>query len=105
MKRLFVILLFSMVATNAFADCKLTMRVTEYPPQYFQDENGKWSGIAVELGTALAKEAGCQIIYKSMKWSTALISLKKGGLDLLLNLSYTEEREKFINFIGPARYE
>ena len=61
--------------------------------------------MAVELGTALAKESGCQIIYKSMKWSTAVRSLEKGGLDLLLNLSYTEEREKFASFIGPARDE
>lgn len=101
----FSLLILGLAAINALADCQLRMRVADYPPQYFRDENGKWRGMAVELGTALLKEAGCKIVFLPLPWKRALYDMKNGEVDMMLNMSYSEEREQYIDFIGPARDE
>jgi polar amino acid transport system substrate-binding protein len=97
--------IFCLITVNAFADCQLKMRVVDYPPQYFKDENGKWRGMAIELGTALLKEANCKVIFSELPWRRSLEFMMEGKVDMMLNMSYSEEREKYINFIGPARDE
>ncbi len=89
---------------NAFADCELRIRVTNYPPHYYKD-NGQWRGMAVELAETLLNEANCKSTYTIQPWKRALISMKQGKLDMQLNLSITEERKGFIHFIGPQRDE
>ena len=81
----------------------LRIRVAEYPPQYYRDASGNWTGIDVELGRALAEAAGLSVEFLELPWSRALESMKKGTLDLMMNLSRTPEREKFMHFIGPER--
>jgi len=101
------VLIFSyiLIAFNAFADCTLLVRVTDYIPQYYQDDSGKWKGISIELLEALLNEANCKPIYKKTPWKRALSQLKYGKLDMMLNLSMTDERKEFLYFIGPQRDE
>ncbi|MDM8516234.1 transporter substrate-binding domain-containing protein [Desulfobacterales bacterium HSG16] len=106
MKKITVIvfMLAAHILTDGFA-CDLTVRVPDrgsYPPFFIQNENnGKWSGLSIELVEALLKEAGCTPSYKPLPFKRALLYLGTGEIDIVLNLSIKKEREKYTNFIGP----
>lgn len=89
---------------TAESACELSIRVPEdntYPPFFEQDENGKWGGLSIELVEALLQEAGCTPIYKALPFLRAIEYMKNGIIDMMLNMTITEKRQKFINFIGP----
>ncbi len=81
----------------------LTLRVSDFPPQYYLDEYDNWRGLDVELGKALVEEAGYVAEFVELPWSRALESIKEGRIDIMMNLSITPEREEFLNFLGPER--
>lgn len=85
----------------SYGECVLKVRVTDFRPQYYQDAQGKWQGVAVEIAQALFKEADCRIDFVTMPWKRALYLLEYGGLDVLLNMSWTQEREVYTDYIGP----
>jgi len=89
-------------ALPVHASEKLRVRVTEFAPNYFM-QGGHWSGLDVELAEALAREAGLTVEFLDLPWSRALDYIKKGKLDMMMNLSRTPDRETFMNFIGPER--
>jgi len=82
---------------------KIKLRVIEFPPFYYQDENGQWTGLEVELAEALLKEAGLKAEYVSLPWSRALKSMEVGEAELMMNLVKTSDREEYMHFIGPER--
>ncbi len=82
---------------------KIKLRVIEFPPFYYQDENGQWTGLEVELAEALLKEAGLKPEYVPLPWSRALKSMEVGEAELMMNLVKTPEREEYMHFIGPER--
>ena len=85
--------------------CSVSLRVTEFKPQYYQVSEKEWAGLAVELTKELVKEAGCSLIYKPLPWKRALEYGQEGKVDLVANFSITPERKQFFNFIGPMRDE
>ena len=104
MKRIAVIAIMLVFCTVSIGfACELTVRVTEqsYPPFFMKDKSGKWSGLSIELVEALLQEAGCKATYKPLPFKRALMYLKQGKTDMMLNLTATEERKFFIHFIGP----
>ncbi len=109
MKPLLLYLLSTLLAVGtlcrvSYADeATIRIRVTKFPPQYYQDASGAWTGLDVELGRALVQAAGLKPEFVELPWSRALSELKDGGLDMMMNVSITPEREEYINFIGPER--
>ena len=99
-----VILCFA--AVDIYADCQVKIRVvSDESPEYYQDEQGNWQGMAIELAKVLMNEAKCEPIFINIPWKRALLQMEEGELDLMLNLSITEERKKSMYFIGPQRDE
>ncbi len=86
------------IAPNALRIC-----VSNFPPLYYKDEKGLWTGLEVELVTAIVKKAGLEVVYKDVPWSRALYEMRRGNLDLMSNLSMTAERSEYMNWIGPVR--
>ncbi len=104
MKKIGIIaILFVSWAVNAASACELTVRVNEtpYPPFFMEGENGKQTGLSIELAEALLQEAGCKPLYKPLPWKRALTYLQTGDVQVMLNMTPTEERKTFTNFIGP----
>ena len=99
MKNLVVSLL--LLSSVSYGECLLSVRVSDFKPQYYQDEKGRWRGVAVELTQALFKEANCRIKFVKTPWKRGLHLLEYGGIDVVLNMSFTKEREVFTHFIGP----
>lgn len=96
-----ILVIYSTLRANP---CKITIRIPEtntYPPFFMYDANGKMTGLAIELAEALLKEAGCSPVYISLPFARSLKYLESGQLNLMLNLSITEERKAYIKYIGP----
>ncbi|MEW5721985.1 MAG: transporter substrate-binding domain-containing protein [Thermodesulfobacteriota bacterium] len=89
--------------TAAWAQEVIRVRVTHFPPQYFQDQAGEWTGLDVELARALVVEAGYTPRFISRPWSRALKEMESGELHLMMNLSQTTERSVYLDWIGPER--
>lgn len=100
-----VSLLFTLSASGAAKDSRSTIvvRVADYPPQYYQDETGQWTGLDVELARALVLEAGFTPEFIAAPWGRALEEMKLGHLQLMTTLSKTPERSTFMHWIGPER--
>ncbi|MEZ4524501.1 MAG: transporter substrate-binding domain-containing protein [Desulfobacterales bacterium] len=100
---LFVIMAFFLLAGNGFSH-EITVRVPEgntYPPFFLQNEKGEWGGLSIELTQALLAEAGYTPVYKAVPFGRAITYMQEGKIDMMLNMTITEERKSFMNFIGP----
>ncbi|MGE0085558.1 MAG: substrate-binding periplasmic protein [Desulfococcaceae bacterium] len=100
---LFIVMTVFLLVSSGFAG-ELTVRVPEgntYPPFFMQDEKGKWEGLSIELVEAMLKEAGYTPIYEALPFARAINHLQEGKTDIMLNMTITEERKSFMNFIGP----
>ncbi|WP_163833839.1 substrate-binding periplasmic protein [Spartinivicinus ruber] len=93
------------IALQSFANCQLKVRVADFPPQYYQNEMGQWQGMSIELTEVLFNEVSCTPVYIKSPWKRSFILLKSGKLDMMTNLSITEDRKAFLHFIGPQRDE
>ena len=96
-------LLFLMLAGTGLT-CEIRIRVPEgntYVPFYIQDAAGTWGGLSIEMNEALLKEAGCTPVYLSLPFARALQYLQSGEIDMMPNMSITEDRKAFLHFIGP----
>jgi len=83
---------------------EVTVRVPDgdtYHPFFTQDEKGTWGGLSIELVEALLKESGDTPVYKPLPFARALTYMQEGKIDIMLNMTITEERKSFMNFIGP----
>lgn len=106
-KRMSVFLLITMIfmilsvpfAANAQKDAKKVVRVGWHEPPYFiTDENGRQSGYSYEYQRKLAAYTGWEYEYVEGSWAELMVKLKKGEIDLMSDISYTEERTKYMLF-------
>ena len=72
-----------------------TIRVGWHEAPYFIiDENGRRSGYSYEYQWKVAAYTGWDYEYVEGSWSDLLQMLKNGEIDMMSNISYTEERAK-----------
>jgi PAS domain S-box-containing protein len=75
-----------------------TIRVGIYqnPPKVFWNGRGKPQGIFVDIMNQIARNEGWMVEYAPGTWSQNLERLEKGELDLVLDVTYSQDRaEKF----------
>ena len=86
-----------------------TLRLGVIPnrPPYFWLENGKWVGFSTQMGEDLA-EALAKMMNKPIKiefvetnFTPIILDLQADNLDIFFGLSYSEQREKAVNLVGP----
>ncbi|RDJ20107.1 hypothetical protein DWF00_16470 [Bosea caraganae] len=76
-------------------------------PPYFWQENGEWIGFSAEMGRDVAK-ALSKALNKEIKvdfvitsWTTVVLDLQADKIDTFFGLSYSDERKKVLNLVGP----
>lgn len=67
-------------------------------PYNYSDKNGRRSGYSYEYQQKVAAYTGWQYEYIDGSWPELLEKLKTGEIDLLSDVSYTEERSKQMQF-------
>lgn len=97
-----IIVLYLLISTTCLSR-ELTIRVTDdaYAPYFFKHENNAYHGLSIELARALLDEANFRFCFVPMPFSRSLKYMKVGKIDMMLNLTITEERAGYIHFIGP----
>lgn len=103
------VLLFVVVAalsrhTSANSD---TIRVVaNHLPPYMTISNdpaqSRYSGFEYELTMLLEKETGYKFEFVECTWSGCIDALKKGHVDLVHSMLYSDLRDQFVSFLKPA---
>lgn len=76
-----------------------------YPPYEFLDSEGNPAGFVVELTRAIADEQGFEVIIQlGDSWAEMRRMLEAGEIDILQGISYSEEREKILDFSSPHSF-
>ncbi len=99
-------------ATNAQADNslqkvkdagKLVLGLDDtFAPMGFRDENGHVVGFDIDLAAEVARRMGVELEIKPIEWSSSILSLNKGDVDVLWNgVTINEARKQQINFSKP----
>ena len=73
----------------------------DYPPYEFIDSDGKPAGYNVELTKAIAEVMGLTVEFRLGGWSEMRDALKRGDVDLLQGMSYSDERAGEVDFSPP----
>lgn len=72
--------------------------VYENAPKVFTAENGRPSGIFIDVIEHIAKSEGWNLEYVSGTWVEGLDRVEKGEIDLMPDVAYTAERKKIYSF-------
>jgi len=72
-----------------------------YPPIAYKDlATGQYTGLDIELGTAIAKQLGVAVEWQETAFAQAFSSLATGRVDLaMIGISDTPERQKSVDFV------
>ncbi|WP_454691918.1 ABC transporter substrate-binding protein [Achromobacter aloeverae] len=72
-----------------------------YPPIAYKDlATGKYTGLDIELGTAIAKQLGLAVEWQETSFVQAFSSLATGRVDLaMIGIVDTPERQKTVDFV------
>ena len=74
---------------------------TTYPPFEFE-ENGEYTGIDIDLITAIAENQGFEIEFSPMDFGGIIPAMQAGQLDVAIaGMSITDERKKVVDFSDP----
>jgi len=75
-----------------------------YPPFEYQ-ENGKNTGMDVEILEAVAKSAGVDFKISFLPWKRALSEVQSGSSDAIFSILQTKERESFLYYPEKALFK
>lgn len=79
--------------------------VYENEPKIFTNARGIPSGIFIDLLKAVAERENWQLTYVPCQWEDCLKKLEAGGIDLMPDVAYSDEREHSFDFHStPALY-
>jgi polar amino acid transport system substrate-binding protein len=86
-------------------DCQLNMGWDPWEPYQYLTPEDEVKGLEIDLVSAMAKEAGCDLKFVQQNWMTLLNGIRNGSIDLLGGASKTEAREAFALFSDAYRSE
>ena len=73
-----------------------------FAPMGFRDENGNVVGFDIDLASEVAYRMGVDLEIKPIEWSSSILSLNKGDVDVLWNgVTINDARKEQINFSKP----
>lgn len=84
--------------SSVWGQAPIRVGVYENQPKVFIDPNGDPSGFWPDLLDVIAAQEGWQLEYIPCEWDICLKTLESGDLDLMLDVSYIEEREARFDF-------
>jgi polar amino acid transport system substrate-binding protein len=85
--------------------CVLNMGWDPWAPYQYLTPDNEVRGLEIDLVTAIAKGANCEIKYVQKSWMELLHGIRAGNIDLVAGASKTPAREKFAHFSDDYRHE
>lgn len=99
MKKLLLIILFVIALhppSGAVAE-DITFAVGNFPPHHYK-ENGQIKGAYIEIITEISARLGLSPKFVMYPWKRALWTVKKGDVDGIVSVYFTEERDAFLYY-------
>lgn len=76
-----------------------------YPPYEYLDREGKPAGFVVDLTRAIAEVMGFEVkIVLGTSWMDMRDALERGDVDVLQGISYSEKRDRMLDFSPPHSF-
>ncbi|HOZ11095.1 MAG TPA: transporter substrate-binding domain-containing protein [Thermotogota bacterium] len=88
---LFLVVLW-FICASLFAATEIKTGIYQNSPKVFLDEQRRPAGFFVDIVNAIAKSQGVTITYVFDTWSENIEKLERGEIDMLVDVSYTDER-------------
>lgn len=85
--------------------CRLSVGWDPWEPYHYAPVGNRVQGLDVDLITAMAAEAGCEVEWEQGSWASMLQLVRSGDIDVLPGATRTVEREQFARFSEPYRQE
>ncbi len=86
-------------------ECNLRMGWDPWEPYQYLTPEGEVRGLEVDLLSALAAEAGCDVTFVQDNWVNLLAGIRDGSIDMLGGATRTPSREEFAYFSDNYRCE
>ena len=83
---------------DAVLPSSLSIGVYNNPPRITTTPEGQPSGFHIDLLDALLQGTGIQRIYVAGTWEEILTRLEQGEIDMALDVAYSEERARLLEF-------
>ncbi|WLQ12927.1 transporter substrate-binding domain-containing protein [Hahella aquimaris] len=99
------LLLWLALTSAASADCERPLSVgwESWRPYMYKNEEGRLSGLDIELIQAVADRMGCQLEFSETPFKRHLLQLRQGKIDLATSVQKTPEREEYAWFSQTYR--
>jgi len=100
MNQILVLLLLTLFCffTDTLSGREIRVGIYQNPPKVFLDESKNPQGIFIDIMNDIARREHWEVEYIFNTWDSNLVLLKQGKLDIVLDVSYLEERENFFTF-------
>jgi len=76
----------------------------DYPPYQLLDEHNNPTGFSIDLLNAISKTMGLTIHLELDEWNIVRNEIEKGEIDGVIGMSYSTERNRFVDFSTPYVY-
>lgn len=80
---------------------QITVGSDVYPPYFYVDENGSYTGIDVEILTEACRRAGYKPVFKTIDWEKKKELLENGDIDAVIGCFSMTGRESEYQWAGP----
>lgn len=76
---------------------RVAIAAEDYPPFYYQDQNGEMDGFSVQVLQTVARQLDSRIVWQRLPWKRMMHHLQQGRADLIMVFYKTDVRaEQFI---------
>lgn len=97
LNRLLVLMFMAAVINISYADESLIIVTDPWPPYAYLEE-GKATGIDVDIALSVLSQLGMEAIIEIMPWKRSLLHVKAKKADAILSASVTNSRKNFLHF-------
>lgn len=99
-KSILILIYFSIVSFSIKSNDWTIIKAGIYqnPPKVFINNEGEVKGFIPEIFNKIAEEENWEIEYIFDSWENNFIRLQNGDIDVLLDVSYTPERDNYLTF-------
>jgi len=92
------LLLMIVSGISLLSDDPLKIGIYQNNPKVFVDEDGRPKGFFVEITEEIARQNAFSVQFVPGTWSENILKLTRGELDILVDVSYLDERAKLFSF-------
>ncbi len=83
----------------------LVVATDEWPPFRIAKQGDGFTGLDMDLLTALSAKTGIKFQVKRYTWARALSHMEIGQVDMMVGLAKTPAREKYIHYLNPSYFD